>query len=588
MRALATESLQRAAGLAGRLLPVRLRAPLERDPILLLLVPLLLAALLMRLANAIRYPSLHGFDSYAHATYVWHLLKTWTVPLASEGWGRFHPPLYYWLTAGLWSAMSALPPVTVLKALNVFYGAVGLVSAWMAALVARRYFGERRVYAWAAALFIVFLPVHIYTAPMLGNEGLSTVTCSVSLYLLVRFLERPDLRSSILLGLCLGVAMLTKFTAIVVVGSTGCTLVLWGLLTRRYRPAIVHLSVVVACLFAVSGWFYVRNVATYGNPFQMSRDFFATKRIESTIPTGQRTLSSYLTFDTAVLSHPSYANGPVLDNVWAGIYATAWFDAHGGWFFPSALYDSLAYRVGRILMVLGLAPTILVAIGLFQGLRLARSREADAVLLPMLVTTACMLAMNVIYTFENRIFTAVKASYLLPAIVPFSFWFALGLRTVAGWGTLVREATVAGLLAAAAFVVPVYTYQLVFEVPMGAHYWNSLAVLEAFAGFPDVARERLKTITVFNGYDPFSDLYLAHENLGTLALEDGDYYRALAELRRARSLVESQVPGRARHRCGILEFARRDLRSASVERSRAAVARARRRDGSDHSRRPFR
>src|SRR5436853_1935265 len=98
MRLSASSSLRAVADVAGRVLPARLRGGLERNPILLLLVPLAGAALLMRLNNAIRYPSLHGFDSYAHATYIWQILKTWTVPVASDGWGRFHPPLYYWLT----------------------------------------------------------------------------------------------------------------------------------------------------------------------------------------------------------------------------------------------------------------------------------------------------------------------------------------------------------------------------------------------------------------------------------------------------------------------------------------------------------
>ncbi len=536
--------LSSTARTLGRALPRRWAAALERDPILILVVPMLIAALLMRLNNAVRYPSVRGFDSYAHATYIWHVLLTWTVPFASDGWGRFHPPLYYALSAGIWSMLRWLEPSSVLKILNVIFSVIGMGSAVVAWDVTRRYLDAGRAFAWTAALFVMFLPVHIYTAPMLGNEGLSTAFCSLALFFLVRLLQTERVIFAVILGIVLGLAMLTKFTAIVVVGSSLVAIGLWGIATRRFLHATVSLALVSGFVLLISGWFYARNVEMYGNPFQMSRDFFATKRIESTIPAGNRDLSSYTSFDTTIFRHPTYAGGPVLDSVWAGVYATAWFDAHGGWFLPSALFDVTMHHVGRILMFMGLVPTFVLMLGMFTGIwRLLNQRLRDPILLPMVITTACMIAMFIIYTFENRIFTAVKASYLLPAIVPLAFWFALGLRKLADWSSLVLTGTSLALVAMAGFILPVFTYQLFFNVPLGSYYWNSVAVLDYIAGFPESARVKFAAATVFDGIDSGSNLYLAHENLGNLALDDNDPYRALAEVRRARSLVTAQVFG---------------------------------------------
>jgi tetratricopeptide (TPR) repeat protein len=114
---------------------------------------------------------------------------------------------------------------------------------------------------------------------------------------------------------------------------------------------------------------------------------------------------------------------------------------------------------------------------------------------------------------------------------------------VAAWAPLLFDGVCVALVALASFILPVYTYQLLFEVPVGPHYWNSLAVLDYRAGFPELARMKFRAAAGLDETDTYSNLYLAHENLSSLALDDGDPYLALAELRRARGLVPSQVFG---------------------------------------------
>ena len=117
-----------------------------------------------------------------------------------------------------------------------------------------------------------------------------------------------------------------------------------------------------------------------------------------------------------------------------GRCATTWFDAHGNWFLPVGAYYPATKNVGRLLLALGTVPTVLVFVGLLTGMRRLWRDGWDDVLVVMFTAMAAIAAMFVAYTYGNRIFTAVKASYMMPAIVPFSFWFALGVSAVVRLG----------------------------------------------------------------------------------------------------------------------------------------------------------
>src|ERR1700687_2080688 len=169
-------------------------AAARERPGLIVAVALVGIAILMRLNNGMRYPALHGYDGFGHATYIWYLLKNHRIPLAHEGWEHFHPPLYYALCAGIWSMLRSVEPKQVLKVISVVFSLVGLTSALVSHAVARRYSPQQRPAHVLPPAFVLFLPAHIYTAPMLGNESLNTVLCSVALYFLLRTVQTERLQ----------------------------------------------------------------------------------------------------------------------------------------------------------------------------------------------------------------------------------------------------------------------------------------------------------------------------------------------------------------------------------------------------------
>src|SRR5262249_42456201 len=134
--------------------------------------------------------------------------------------------------------------------------------------------------------------------------------------------ERPSAARHALLGLCLGAALLTKITALVVAGSV--LLVLAGrLLARReYRPGawLRGVGVTLVAAVAVCGWHYARVWAHYGTP--LVGNFDAASGFWWWQPPGFGTAAYLFGFGRA-LTDPYFS---ALHGLPDGLYSTFWGD----------------------------------------------------------------------------------------------------------------------------------------------------------------------------------------------------------------------------------------------------------------------
>ncbi len=493
-------------------------------------------AILMRLNNGLRFPALNGYDSFGHFTYVWYLLKTGSIPAADQGWSFFHPPLYYALAAALWMPLRGADPKQVLKLISVVFSLVGVASAVFSYQVARKYFDRDRLAHLLAPLYVLFLPVCLYTAPMLGNEGLNAVLCSAALYRLIGTLEEPHPAGTLWLGVLIGLALLTKFTAAAMLGTAILSLLAWTIHTRRWRVGVAHLALLLAATMLLCGWFYARNLARFGNPLAMSRGFFVVEHVENAFPKGARDWPAYISFDPQIFADVTYQEPPLIDSVWSGAFAGTWFEVVGTSVFAKAADNPDVRRAGRLLLALGTVPSLIVLIGIGTALTRLVRYGWSPVIVPVLLLFLLVVAQFVIHTHRVPVFTAVKASYMLPAIVPFSFWFALGIDALRRWRRA-RNAVLAGCALLLVVIVPVFTYQLVFEAELTAFYFNALGITYDLAGFPKSAQEIFSAVA--RGYH----LSLAHENLAAVAIEEGRLEAAAQELGVAAELAPDQAFG---------------------------------------------
>lgn len=449
------------------------------------------AAVGVRAWNALAGPLLHGYDAWAHVTYVQFLDTFHALPWADQGWSFFHPPLYYALGFALAQAGSA---DVLARGLALWSSAASLAVAALAALAARaavarelasdadeRELARARIAPLVAFTAVAFLPVHVYVSPMPGNEMTAALfaTATVALFA-IRELRSPatsggaTLGSDLAVGALAGLALLSKFNGALALGTVLVVAFARALRARERSSALRDFArrgaAIVACAVALAGPFYARNVATYGTPFQTSHDVGPVAAQESAQPPGERTLRDFATFlGPAVLRDSSFDAPHVVHSVWGTLYLNLWFDTFRGGQFPKLVRDGGAWRERPIhaptiaMALLGIGPTALAGIGAAVAFRRAL-RDRDAVLdACALVLLTAGLAAFAAFAVRVPTFAAVKASYLLNLSLAWGWFTARGLAWLGRRaGGVLASIGAAWLMAASAASVVVFASGLVF------------------------------------------------------------------------------------------------------------------------------
>jgi hypothetical protein len=395
--------------------------------------------------HAVDAPPLpYGFDAPQHLEYVQYILDRRAIPLADEGWQMFQPPLYYAILAGLLevAGLSTRSPgaVVVVRSLGLVLGVANL--ALVAGLLRRlvRSGAEARLTGLAVATFLPAMLV-LYRFPT--NEILAATLSSGVLVALLDVLrgERPTIRGAVGLGALLGLALLAKFSTLllvpVVVGALGLRVLLSP---RPGRSAWLRASLVTVATAAVAcGWHFARVWQRFGDPFVGGWE--ARRGFGWWVDPGLRTLQHFTSFGR-VFRDPFFAG---FGGFWDGIYSTLWGDGMlsglGSAILPTWWPPDL-HAAGFLLAVV---PTALAMMGFAATtVRLVRRPSLeDGVLLavPVLVLVA-LLAMSV------RVASVAqdKAAYGLMALGSLAVLAARGFDVASRIGRPARLVTMALLL----------------------------------------------------------------------------------------------------------------------------------------------
>ena len=368
-------------------------------------------------------PPLLGFDAGPHLDYVRFIFNERRLPLATDGWSMYHPPLYYAVGAALFAL--AGPSVAALRALN-WLALVVQCAALLGSLRLLFPAEPRRVLAGFTVGACV--PMQLYLAQYVTNELWAAAFASAALWLCLRVIVRDDrsTRSHLALGALLGAALLTKFSALLV--ALVVIAVLGGrLLVRRERVPRVWLSsvgAVAVALLLVAGWHYARVWRQFGSP--LVGNWHEATGFRWWQDPGYRTIGDYLRFGDA-LTRPIYS---AFDSCPDALYSTLWGDGLVGG--RAHLEDAPPWRYELMFAGywLALLPALGVAVGLVAAaVRLARAPAAEwALLLGLAGTTAfALLSLSLRLPF----YAQCKAFYGLPALVPFAAFGAVGLDLLA-------------------------------------------------------------------------------------------------------------------------------------------------------------
>jgi hypothetical protein len=370
-------------------------------------------------ARIVRIPLLLGFDARHHLAYVDFLREQHAVPLATDGWSMFHPPLFYGLAA-------LLAPIGE-RALRVLPWISGLGSVFVAhALAQRLHPGDARI-AGLAVLFAAVLPVSLYSSAYFTNESFHALLAGVALVACVDALLAPRTTSAqaALLGLWLGLAALAKFTALAIAPVALFFLACKLLAVERARWARVAelVGLAAALLVGVAGWYYARNWLELGAPIAGNWGRLPGARAWWQQP-GFHTAAWYTGFGES-LQHPYLAGFRSFAD---GVYSTFWGDGGiGGRVSPAQRHGFWSHDFVSAAYLLGLPATALLGLGALRALRRAfRDPEPRARVALSFLLTACYAVgfSLLVLTASLPYFAQAKGSYALCLAAPLALFFA--------------------------------------------------------------------------------------------------------------------------------------------------------------------
>ena len=391
------------------------------------------AWLVMAVNNFWKLPLEMGMDAKGHLQYINYLFETGRIPLATEGWQMFQSPFYYVLAAAIYQFfLSLFSADTVIRILKLLSFLCGIIQVEICYRTLRNAYPGKESLQVVGTLLGGLLPMNLYISQSLGNEPL--VGCLTALIILLACQVCSGVRgatreTAILMGFILGLALLTKVSAILVVPPL-FFFVSAEILKRSDSPGGGIRSVARFVIIAlgvtliVAGWYYLRNRIEMGKFFVGGWD--AVRDIVWWQDPGYRTLRQCYVFGESI-TYPIFSS---IYGFWDAIYSSFWADGYG---YMSA-YDRPPWNCGFMLSgaLLSLLPLAAILIGF-----VVTGRAKDGTLCRMLrfaAGTIVLYLAAIFYMFLTVPFlSSAKATYTLGLIPCFA------LVGTAGFEILTRQ-----------------------------------------------------------------------------------------------------------------------------------------------------
>jgi len=230
---------------------------------------IVLMALALRFSLVATYHPNRGYDAYDHYVYVQWFTRHWTtMPSLFLSRCTYHPPLYYWLASFFSRLVHA--ETSLLGLPSMVFSSATLLLTWYGL---ERYLPGRRPARIVGLVLAAIMPPAVHVAGMVSAEALNALLATAALLVAAAAMERQQQGASVswrcaVLGVLVGMQMLTKISAVVVLaaigGAIGLDLVLRSArIGERARRAAPWLLVIAVC-GATSGWYFMRNHRLYG------------------------------------------------------------------------------------------------------------------------------------------------------------------------------------------------------------------------------------------------------------------------------------------------------------------------------------
>lgn len=385
--------------------------------------------LVLAINNFLKIPLTMGMDHAGHSTYIYYMSQHWRVPLASEGWQMFQPPLFHFLEAILFRIfLLVFDPEMVVRILKLLPVMCGMAQVQISYRALHYAYPGREFPQIIGTMLGGLLPMNLYMSQSLGNEPLAGCLTALIILGVCRILSdqvNSLQKMTVYMGFTLGLALLTKVTPVLIIPPilwfVGVTLYQKGESNDTGRCSVIPFAFLFLGLaLAIAGWYYLRNWTETGRLFIGGWDRF--RDIAWWQDPGYRTERQCIRFGES-LFYPVYSS---IYGFWDAIYSSLWVDG----FLSEIDRPPWNYRFMLSGVWLSLLPSAAILIGAFESL--CRGKDPSRQIRRF--CTACMVIYlsAIFYLFITvPILSSAKATYALGLTPCIAILGAAGLESMA-------------------------------------------------------------------------------------------------------------------------------------------------------------
>ena len=364
------------------------------------------------------------------------------MPIDSIRYEAHQPPLYYLLASVWYAPLRGLPLAQQVIGLRLLSVLVGVGILVMGGLTVHELLPRSPDLVIGTVAFVAFVPMHIAFTAGVNNDPLAELVLVSILWQLMRLLDRGlDLPHTILLGITIGLALLTKTTAYVSVPLAVIAVFMRARRSREFlrvspkKSIIAQIALILLPALPIALPWLIRNASIYG-----PGDPLALQRHDQVV-LGQLTTSDFVS-QVGTLSYLQAFAVTTFRSFWAQF---GWM----GILIDRRIYVALA--ISCLYVTLG---AVLFIVDLIRRPgRFARTQMQGLALL----AASTVLTVGS-YLWYNTKFVQFQGRYLFPTIVPIGLWFSLGLRELLAdrWSRVLTyaSATITALAALARLALP--------------------------------------------------------------------------------------------------------------------------------------
>ena len=199
-------------------------------------------------------------DYEGHISYIEHIYRYGELP-ASNDWQYYHPPLHH-LIGAAWLKINVIlfdmPLKTNLESLQI----LTLLYTSLMLYVISRILARLKIkdkYKHLILLFFCVNPTMMILSGSLNNDCLEYLFQFIILLYTLKYYEESSTKNSVILGILIGLATLTKLNGIIMLGPVGLVFLYKLIKERKLRETVKNFSIVVLFTIIIGISYQVRN-----------------------------------------------------------------------------------------------------------------------------------------------------------------------------------------------------------------------------------------------------------------------------------------------------------------------------------------